>query len=252
MKNHSIKRSFIAVATSALLAGPALAAPITGYTLSGSTNLSGEYNADDAAFASITVGADSYSNLIGPTSITNITAPGAVFWGQANAGNPTFNTTNQEAYLLGNTATQLWGGSNAMGFDVFFDIAISDNNAAAPDTQYELFITELTGGDSFLITAITGTQASPGFGSPFSYGTTVIAGQPGIAVRSNTGTDFNQTIGGAAIDISDLGVSEVIGLRVSTTGGDTIAVWAAVPEPSTFALFTGALCLATVIARRRR
>jgi len=231
------------------LAGLAWAAPIdiTGYTLTGSTNGSGEFNADDAAVASITTAEGTFSNFIVPTEVNVTSAPGFVFAGQAEplAVN---DMATQELSVLGNTPTRGWAGGGTNGVvDLLFGQTIFDG---AGD---ELFALELGGGDDFTLQAIVGgTVGAPTLGgSALTVTASTVTAQPEVAITVSNNTPNTFFLGGTAFSVSDFGVTDLIGVRYSTTAGADIATILAVPEPATLSL-TALVGSVAVLMRRRR
>ena len=195
-----------------LSAGSASAAPITAYTATGSVDAQGELNDDDARITSITTaeGGTVTGPFVGPTSGSIFDQPGADFVGDAE----TAPFPSRLQLLLGNVPTRAFGDSGDNGGNFLFGQTISDNSAAS-DNVFEVFLMELGGGDSFSITAITGGTA----GSPTLGPSTVVFGTSGAAVgpdvdlqRIDSAGNFTGGLGGLALDISDLGVNELIGI----------------------------------------
>jgi len=251
----------IATVVLVCLAGSAGAAPIdiTGYTLTGSTNGSGDYDSNDATVASITTSGGTVSSFVGPTSANTLTAPGVTFIGTSETPPiPSNDEATQELSLLGNVPTRAWGGAGSMGIDLLFAQPIFDNDAGA-DSLYELFALELGGGDDITLQAIIGgTIGSPVLGgSPVTVASSDPAGQPELDITVSNGLGANSfDLGGSAFDLSeDLGVNSLIGVRYSTTAGADFSVLLAnsasvIPEPSTCLLLVVG-CSILAHARRR-
>ena len=253
MTRNSMKWTLALLGAGVVTAGAAdtsQAAVITAYTATGSVDAQGELNDDDATITSITTAAGGTVTgpFVGPTSGDVNDPPGVDFVGDAETA--PFPTRTQ--LLLGNVPTRAWADSGTNGGDYLFGQTISDNSAGS-DTSFEVFLLELAGGDSFTITAITGgTAESPTLGpSAVTFSTAATMG-PRVDLMGVNGTsgNFAGSLGGLALDISDLGVTSLTGIRFTTNGGDPAAILAVVPEPASLALLgLGGLCL---LSRQRR
>jgi|GEM_PF-1872687 len=259
-KAHKVSRAGIALVTAGLFltSFPLGATVISNFTLNESASPDSDYT---ASVASIVADGNTFSNFIAPTSYANYVEPGTFGYirptSDTDGNNPPseVDTDNsgsltQGENFLGNVAVTGIASSNLLEVDLFYDSLITDDNGAGVDSNFEIFLLELGGGDSFTI------QGLDAGGSLIGSSTTISAGSgvgPDIT-RYLTITDSTATsnYGGFALDLSDdLGVSSLQGIRISSNGGDPM-VALAVPEPSSLLLMTGGLIVAAGFFKKRR
>ena len=200
------------------------------------------------ALASITVGSDTFSDLITPTQ------------GQADAAlivrgaadDPGFPTAANA--VIDNDLTTGIGDIDNGVVRVLFDQAITDTDDLA-----DIFVFDWGNAqdNAQSIRAIVGgTLASPVYGgstitsvtTPTRLGST--SGRFLDLDADSGGTKVMQDLGGFGLDLSDdFGVTSIIGIEFDNTDHDTIGIYAVIPEPGSLVLLgLGGLAM---LSRRR-
>ncbi len=115
------------------------------------------------------------------------------------------------------------GKANSVDGNFIFSTVLDNSNGALPD----IVITDLgfaSQTDGYTVTAIIGgTAAAPVFGGSsfnFAQNTQMVDTGQNLRVRRNASEDLTQDMIAGGIDLSDLGVTSLIGVRVETSGGD--------------------------------
>lgn len=211
---------------------------------------------------SLTTDSGTYSGFIGPTE--GFKDGGVVSFATRgfndNGNTPDFTPT--ENLLLGNNLARTLVNGSGLFYNLMFGQTITDDNVGA-DTNFEVFYFELLpGNEAYSLQAIIGgTAAVPVLGgSAVTVSSTVYAPISDIVSsssdaaldRSDSSSVLDANYGGQAFDLSEFGVTSLVGIRfVSTNSADPAAILV-IPEPSTLALFAGALVLFGLSAVRKR
>jgi hypothetical protein len=238
----------VLIATLAVIAGAAQAAPITAIT--GDPAISGEVDVE-TTLTSITTDAGTEAVLVGASEVHfatdeegNEVDPGRYFW-QANGGSFVDGTTPVQSLLEGLSLTT--GIANA-GFTAMF----SDSRVTVDST---FFFFEIGGSDDFTVAPVNSAGDALG-----TWELSVVSGDYGPTVISTTDVEKNASgtashdIGGLTFSLDEFtgsgDLSDFAGFQFDMDGGDAVLVGAVVPEPTTLAI--SALGLVGLVRRRRR
>ncbi|HUT35974.1 MAG TPA: PEP-CTERM sorting domain-containing protein [Planctomycetota bacterium] len=218
----------------------AVAVPVTAFTVS-SADPSSPYRTV-ATITSIVAGGYTYSGFVTPSQIntSNSPSPEVVYWGQDDtllaAERTVANVLLSSADITRGTLNP--GGAGGVGvIDLMFPSTIANGTGA------DVFLFDIGDDttDTWSVRAITGgTVTSPILGST----TKTLNGSSQLGVTatqitfqsnaSSPHSNLTMHIVGAALDVlSDLGVSSLVGVRISSTNADPSVV---VAGPSTVLL----------------
>lgn len=223
---------------------------------------------DEIPVVSITTASGTFSNLIGPTEIFH--AAGTISFatrGVGLSGPSPFPSPLSDSLLGNNLAnTLVHGNSGTLTFNVLFGQTVFDSNAGA-DNQLEVFYLDLIpANEPYSLQAIVGgTADTPILGgsvlvfSTVSYapinGITPTTAHDAVLDRSGNTNSLNATYGGHGIDLSEFGVTSLVGLQWKSTAAssaDPAAFLVSIPEPSSAAFLLGVLGVMGTMARNRR
>ncbi len=210
----------------------------------------------DSPVTQLTLGSQTVTNLVGPTTITG----GA-------SGQSTFRGAG-ESYSYPSLANALKGmnittaAANAGTFQAFFGQTITDIDDAG--VLADVFITEIgtttQSGDAFTVRAIL--AGTPGGSLTYGATTKTVSGYAGIAdgaaftslARSgNPNTAFD--VRGFGLDLSDdLGVTSLIGLEIGagSVSDPNLILAVVIPEPGSIFLLLSALSGFALLSIRKR
>jgi autotransporter-associated beta strand protein len=249
--------------------GTGLVTVASGATLAGSGTIAGATVVSGSLTGTLTLNSDATINsgAFGAAAAFNgnivnngtITSALTVASGKTLSGNGTFgnNLTVNGSLVTGSTATPVISGSLGFGGSAQLSIALGKTTAGATPVAGTDYGRLTVGGDVSLggtlaLTIGTGVQAGDVFYLIVNDGSNAIATAfTGVTVNGsamtldgNNGFTFNGQQYGLTYS-ADSGIS-------SLSGGNDVALFAAVPEPTTWAMIVGGLGMLVSFQRSRR
>ena len=188
-------------------------------------------NLTSVTFGSTTFGSDALVQ-VSDVSATNDTG---IYWGKGDS-QPSPTTTANVMDDLDITT----GKANNVAMNLMFEKPITDSNGELPDVAI-FEIAEGSQSDSWTVEAIVGgTAASPVFGGTaytFTQNMTNGFADTGHQIQFRLGAQtLNQDIYGIGLDFQALGLDPntdtLLGVRVTTSGGDPNLVVGIIPAPA--------------------